>query len=321
MTSQRLFRENSKAPLRKGHIIKKEDIPELLKIGKENIWVLELGKNETHEQDAAFAFGKLAGRNVETTEPREGKINFIASRAGLLVVEKKAVDKINSVPDVVLATRHSFIPVKKGETLAGMRIIPLATKRKNVGAVLSLARRKKVISVLPFAKKNVGLIVTGSEVAKGLIKDKFTPIIRGKVEEYGSVLRMSKILPDDRVRIERSISVMAKRCDILILAGGMSVDADDVTPAAIKGSGAKIVAYGTPVLPGNMFLVAYLGDVPVFGVPAAAIFYRITTLDVFFPVALAGVEITKKMIKERGYGGLCPHCPVCVYPKCAFGKR
>ncbi len=309
------------AAFRKGYVIKKGDIPELIKMGKRNLWVLELSKDEIHEQDAASAFARLAGGNVKTTPPREGKVNFIASSDGLLVVEREAVDRINRVPDVVLATRHSFVPVKKGETLAGMRIVPLATKRKNVERVFAAASGKKVFRVLPFKRKKVGLIVTGSEVAEGLIEDRFAPIIRAKLKKFGSVLSDVKILTDDKNLIKKTISDMKRRCDVLILAGGMSVDADDVTPAAIKESGAKIVSYGTPVLPGNMFLTAYLGNIPVFGVPAAAIFYRITSLDVFLPMALAGVKITKRMIKERGYGGLCAHCKICVYPNCAFGKR
>jgi len=305
---------------KKGHIIKKEDIPSLLKIGKEKIWVLEISKDEYHEDEAAEKFRLLAGKNVGVVGPSEGKITFFAEKDGLLLVNRKSVDRINAVKDVVLATRHSFVPVKKREEIAGIRIVPLVTKKDNAEKVLKECVGSRPFSVVPFEKKRCALIVTGSEVAKGRIKDKFRPVIEKKLKAYGSSVNFFKIITDDAEFIEKAVTEAKKKCGLIILTGGMSVDPDDVTRLAVKRAGAKVVSYGAPVLPGNMFLTAYIGEIPVMGVPACALFYKITVFDLFLPMALAGLKITKKNILSRGYGGYCAHCRVCVFPDCQFGK-
>jgi len=321
---------------KKGCIIKKEDIPSLLKIGKEKIWALEISKDEYHENEAAEKFRTLAGDNVRSIGPSEGKISFIAAKSGLLLVERKSVDRINRIKDVVLSTRHSFVPVKSGEIIAGIRIVPLATKKTNVDKVLNVApktaaegtpwcdasasRADKLLEIKPFKKKKCAIIVTGSEVAKGRIKDKFRPVIEKKLKEYGSSVNFFKIITDDEKQIKEAILEAKKKCNLIILTGGMSVDPDDVTRLAVKKAGAKIISYGAPVLPGNMFLAAYIGKIPVLGIPACALFYKRTVFDLFLPMALAGVEITRENILSRGYGGICLQCRICVFPDCPFGK-
>ncbi|MDO9513725.1 MAG: molybdopterin-binding protein [Elusimicrobiota bacterium] len=305
---------------KKGRIIKKEDIPALLKIGKEKIWALEISMDEYHENEAAERLKNLAGANVGFSGPSEGKISFIAAKRGLFLVDRKSVDRINAVKDMVLSTRHSFVPVKSGDIIAGIRIVPLATKKTNVDKVLNAASADKLLEIKPFKKKKCALIVTGSEVAKGRIKDKFAPVIEKKLKEYGSSVNFFKIVTDDKKLIKEAVVEAKKKCDLIILTGGMSVDPDDVTRHAIKKAGAKIISYGAPVLPGNMFLAAYLGKIPVLGIPACALFYKTTVFDIFLPMALADVEITRENILSRGYGGLCLQCRVCVFPDCPFGK-
>jgi len=315
---------------KKGQMIKKEDIPALLKIGKEKIWTLEISKDEYHEDDAAKKFRDLAGKNVRTIGPSEGKINFFAGKSGLFVVDRNSVDRINAVKDVVLSTRHSFVPVKSGETVAGIRIVPLATKKNNVEKVLKAVSAQAasggagpspgLLNIAPFKKKKCAIIVTGSEVAKGRIKDKFRPVIEKKLEDYGSSVNFFKIVTDDKKLIKEAVLEAKKKCNLIILTGGMSVDPDDVTRHAIKQAGAKIISYGAPVLPGNMFLAAYIGKIPVLGIPACALFYKRTVFDLFLPLALADVEITRENILSRGYSGLCLQCRICVFPDCPFGK-
>ncbi|MBU3958075.1 MAG: molybdopterin-binding protein [Nanoarchaeota archaeon] len=321
---------------KKGRIIKKEDIPALLKIGKEKIWALEISKDEYHENEAAEKFRALAGGNVATVGPSEGKMSFFAAKSGLLLVDRNNVDRINKIRDVVLTTRHSLVPIRRGQEIAGIRVVPLATKKINVDKVLNVApktaaegapwrdvsasRADKLLEIKPFKKKKCAIIVTGSEVAKGRIKDKFRLVIEKKLKQYGSSVNFFKIVTDDEKLIKAAILEAKKKCDIIILTGGMSVDPDDVTRLAVKKAGAKIISYGSPVLPGNMFLASYLGKIPVLGIPACALFYKRTVFDIFLPLALADVGITRKNISNRGYGGLCLHCRVCVFPDCPFGK-
>lgn len=316
-----IFPGKFKGPVfKKGHIIKKEDIQKLLKLGKEKIWILELSDNEYHEDEAAENLKALAGKNVVTRGPSEGKVTFIAKTDGVLIVEKEIVLKINKIKDILFTTRHTWIPVRKGEELAGIRIVPLATSKRRIHKVLEMIKQKKPVNVIPFKKKKIGLIITGNEVAKGRIKDKFKPIIKKKIEEYGSSIIRTKILPDSKELIRNEISLMKKDCNFIILTGGMSVDPDDVTPAAIRESGARIISYGAPILPGNMILVAYLKNIPIIGVPACAIYHKITAFDLFLPLILADIKIIKNQIIEYAYGGYCTHCRVCIFPYCGFGK-
>ncbi len=312
-----------KGPIfKKGHRIKKEDIEKLKKAGKENIWVLTIDKDEYHEDEAAEEFKKLAGENIETTGPVEGKVVFKSTIDGLLIADKEIIGKINHIDNIVFTTRHTEIPVTKGEELAGIRIVPLAIKKRFVNKVLRISKRNKPLNVIPFQKKEVGIIITGNEIYSGKIEDKFGDIIERKIEKYGSKINEKKILPDDKEKIKNTIIKMSESCDFIIITGGMSVDPDDVTVNSVKEAGAKIITHGAPILPGNMFLVAYLkNNIPIFGVPGAAVYYNITVFDIFLPFVLANKIITKEDIISRGYGGYCTHCKVCIFPYCSFGKK
>ena len=308
------------AAFKKGHIVRPQDINKLKSLGKEHIYILDMPKNHYHEDEAAFKFRKLAGKNVKTTGPLEGKVQFMAACSGFLKVDKKAVDKINSIEHMVFTTMHSDVPVKKNDKIAGIRIVPLIINKKSVQKVLKPGSMPP-LSVMPFKKKKVGLIITGEEVASGRIKDGFRPVMEKKLKEYGSKINEFKIIGDDEKKIKNEILSMAKKgCDFIMLTGGMSVDPDDITKTAIRRAGVKVVSYGAPILPGNMFMAGYLKNIPVFGIPACALFYKITALDLFLPFVLSTTRITKKDITARGYGGFCGHCKICVFPKCGWGK-
>jgi molybdenum cofactor synthesis domain-containing protein len=308
------------ARFRKGHVVTRADIPELLKLGKEHLWVLRLAATELHEDDAARAFAKLAGKHVGVRGPREGKLTFSAQVDGLLRVSAPAVARINRVPDVVFATRHDAVPVRAGEEVAGIRIVPLATTKARVRRALRAAAVPP-LQVLPFRKLKVGLVVTGSEVAKGRIRDRFRPVIEQKMRAHGSRVTTAAVVTDDRALIAAAVRRALRRCDLVIVTGGMSVDPDDVTRHAIRDAGAKLERYGIPVLPGNMLLLAYAGKKPVVGVPACGIFHMTTSFDLVLPRLLAGLRVTSAEMQDMGYGGYCLHCRRCVYPACPLGKR
>ncbi|MBU2529588.1 MAG: molybdopterin-binding protein [Elusimicrobia bacterium] len=308
------------AAFKKGHIIRKQDIKKLKSLGKEHIYTINMPADHYHEDEAALKFLKLAGKNIKTTGPAEGKVQFIAGCDGFLQINKKAVDKINNIEHMVFTTMHSNIPVKKNNSLAGIRIVPLIIDKKSVQRVLKIGKPQP-ISIIPFKKKKVGLIVTGEEVASGKIKDAFLPVMEKKLKEYGCRINEFRIMGDDMEKLRNEILAMAKKgCDFIMLTGGMSVDPDDITKVAIRRAGVKVVAYGAPILPGNMFMAGYLKDIPVFGVPACAMFHGITALDLFLPYVFSNTKITKKDIIMRGYGGFCRHCKVCIFPRCGWGK-
>jgi len=311
------------APFKKGHIIKEEDVPALLKLGKENIYILEFDSEDVHEDDAAIRLGTAVNHSsIEWTGPKESRVNFFAAFDGILKVNIPALDAINELPDVVLSTLPQNIFVNKGDMLAGTKVIPLIVPEETVLSAENICQEAGwIIKVLPFLKYKVGVVITGNEVYKKRINDEFEPVITQKMEAYGSEVMAVEFAPDDANIIGEKINKMVMDgAGIVIVTGGMSVDPDDVTPKGIQLSGAKVEKYGAAAFPGAMFMLAYHGDVPVMGIPACGMFFKITVVDILLPRLLAGERVTKKDIVALAHGGLCRSCPQCNYPNCTFGK-
>ncbi len=313
------------AAFRKGHILKPGDLEHLRKLGKNHLYVLKTEDNELHEDEAAIALANaLCGDGVGWQEaPKEGKITLKATRDGLFKVDVDALMQFNMQGDVMCATRHTNTMVKKGDTIAATRAIPLVVAKDKVRAAVSAAQLSStnVLRVVPINQPNVSVLITGNEVFYGLITDKFESIITRKVKELGGNILEVVFLPDDDDMIaEAALRQMDKGCDLLITTGGMSVDPDDRTRHAMKKAGIEDIVYGTPVLPGAMFMVAYIGRIPVLGIPACGMYASRTILDLVYPRVLAGEKITRKEIAALGHGGLCLNCPECTFPICPFGK-
>lgn len=306
---------------KKGHIIKEEDIEVLLSIGKENVYVWEETPGLVHENDAAQILIDIAcGEGFEYAEVKEGKIDVFVKEDGLLKIDKEELLKLNMIDDIMFATLHNNMPVKKGEKVAGTRVIPLMIKEE----LLEEARNtctKKILWIEEIKKKKVGIVTTGSEVFYGRIKDKFGPVIRHKVEEFGCEVMGQTIVNDDKEMITNAIKEwLDKGAEMVVCTGGMSVDPDDVTPSAIKDCGGELVTYGSPVLPGAMLLLSYIDKKPVLGLPGCVMYSKRTVFDLVLPRVLADEKLTKRDIAELGHGGLCLDCKVCTYPHCSFGK-
>jgi molybdenum cofactor synthesis domain-containing protein len=311
------------AAFRKGQIVRKKDIPRLLDLGKKQIYVLQIPAGSLHENDAAKRIARaVTGKGIALQGPREGKINFVAKQFGFFKVNGPALGKINAIGDLILATRHHGSIVAKGELVAGTRAIPLVISARKIEKVEAIAREgRPVLEILPLQKKKVGILVTGSELFEGRIKDRSAGIVKEKVEALGSRVIRAQIVPDDPAGIAAAIRKMkAVGCQLIVATGGLSVDADDVTLEGVKKSGAKVVFYGAPVLPGSMFALAHLGKTAILGAPACVVHDRITALDLVLPSVLAGVPITRAQVAALGHGGLCLRCPICQYPVCPFGK-
>lgn len=306
---------------KKGHVIREEDIPVLLSIGKENIYVWEDTPGLVHENDAAEVLIDIAcGDGFEYAEVKEGKIDVFVKNDGLLKIDKEELLKLNMIDDIMFATLHNNMPVKKGEKVAGTRVIPLMIKEE----LLEKARKtctKKIIWIEEIKEKKVGIVTTGSEVFYGRIKDKFGPVIKHKVEEFGCEVMGQTIVNDDKEMITKSIQEwLDKGAEMVVCTGGMSVDPDDVTPTAIKDCGGELISYGSPVLPGAMLLLSYIDGKPVLGLPGCVMYSKRTVFDLVLPRVLADEKLTKRDIAELGHGGLCLDCKVCTYPHCSFGK-
>ena len=308
---------------KKGHVVKKEDIPKLLDIGKEHLYVWEINGEMLHENDGAVRVAKAAaGEGIVLAEPAEGKVEFAAAYTGLLKINLKALERLNDIDEVVLATRHSNQIVPAGKVVAGCRIVPLVVDISKVQKAERICGlHHPLVQVKPLRAAKVGIVTTGSEVYKGRIKDKFGPVLREKFSQLGSEV-VNQILVDDNIdMIAQAIkTLIAEGADLITTTGGMSVDPDDLTPAGIRAAGGKIVVYGAPTLPGSMFMLAYVGETPVLGLPGCVMYFKNTIFDLVAPRILAGEKVERKDIIRLGHGGLCNSCEECHFPNCAFGK-
>jgi molybdenum cofactor synthesis domain-containing protein len=308
---------------RRGHIIRQEDIPELLRIGKKHVYIIEEEEGWVHEEEAALRIAKaVSSPDMQLTSPKEGRVNIKSTTHGLLKVNRVLLKDINSIGDIVLATLHDNTVCQPGTTVAGTKINPLYIPEAKLNMVEELCQKKgKVLKLIPFKAKKVGIIVTGNEVFEGRVKDKFSETIQKKVEALGSVVNHMTIVPDNEELIGQAINNMrAKGSEVIVVAGGLSVDPDDVTVEGVAKSGAEIISYGAPVMPGAMFLYAELGDIPILGAPGAVIFNQTTIIDLILPRVLAGERISREDIVALGHGGLCLDCDGCTFPICPFGK-
>ena len=291
---------------RRGHIVRQEDVSKLLDVGKRHLYVMELEKDELHEEDAALRLAKAAaGPNLTLTDPSEGRINLVAGISGLLKVDAELLYRFNSLGDLMLATLPSNHYVRRGTVVAGTRTIPVVVKKELVKRAEALCKEKPIVTLLPMPPKRVHLVVTGSEVFTGRIKDGFEPVISRKVGEMGSQLESVKLAPDDPDVIADHIkNAKQAGADIILVSGGMSVDPDDKTPEGIRRSGAKVESHGFPVLPGSMFVMAYFNETPVLGLSGCVLHDSFTAFDMLLPRLLAGEKITRADIMAMGHGGL-----------------
>lgn len=311
------------ARFRKGHVVASEDIPVLLSMGKEHLYVWEKAEGMLHEDEAALRLCALCqNEHMHPTPVKEGKIELVADCDGLFQVDVERLNAINGEDDMMVATRHTNTAVRRGDKLAGTRIIPLVIEEARLRDAEARTGAGPILSLTPWKLKTCGLITTGSEVATGLIEDSFTPVIVEKLARYGIQVTDHCLPGDDRAAITDAVLEFHTRgVDLVLCTGGMSVDPDDRTPGAIRDTGAEIVSYGAPVLPGAMFLLGYLpGCVPILGLPGCVMYAGATVFDLVLPRIAAGVSISRTDLTALGHGGLCLGCPQCHYPICPFGK-
>ncbi|MGL5437878.1 MAG: molybdopterin-binding protein [Lachnospiraceae bacterium] len=314
------------AKFRKGHVVTAEDIPVLLSLGKENLYVWEHDEGMLHEDEAAEILCRLCQNDhMSRSSIKEGKIELTAETDGLLKIRVDLLDRINSLGQMMIASRHPNIPLKKGDKICGTRVIPLVIEKEKMKEAEQVCGDTKIFTLLPFKQKKVGIITTGSEVYHGRIKDAFGPVLIGKAEEYGCQVIGQKICDDQPEMITAAIlEAIQEGAEMIFCSGGMSVDPDDRTPLAIKNTGAVIISYGAPVLPGAMFLLAYYrqdgSNIPIVGLPGCVMYAKRTIFDLVLPRLAADDPVSRTELDKLGKGGLCLNCEPCTWPNCGFGK-
>ncbi|WP_125140749.1 molybdopterin-binding protein [Clostridium transplantifaecale] len=314
------------AVFRKGHIVTEEDIPVLLSVGKEHLYIWEKDEHMLHENEAAELLCSICMNDgMERSAVKEGKIELAAAADGLFKIRRDKLRAVNSLGQMMIACRHGDTVVRAGDKLLGTRIIPLVIEKEIMEKAKEAAGNEPLFSILPFTLKKAGLITTGNEVYRGRIKDTFSPVIEEKLREFDAEIVSHITLPDEPDQITEAIlTLIGEGADLVCCTGGMSVDPDDMTPLAIKNTGARIVSYGAPVLPGAMFLLAYYEkngrSIPIVGLPGCVMYARRTIFDLVLPRLIAEDPVSREELDALGEGGLCLSCPVCTFPNCGFGK-
>lgn len=314
------------AVFRKGHIVAEEDIPVLLSLGKDHLYVWEKQEGMLHENEAAeILYSICKNKHMSPSPVKEGKIELVAEIDGLFKVDVERLNRVNALGEMMIATRHTNFAVKKGDKLAGTRVIPLVIEKEKMDRAAAVAGREPLLELLPFVHRTAGIVTTGNEVYYGRIKDAFGPVIREKLAEYDVDVLGQTIMDDNTENIAKAIrEYIGKGADLIICTGGMSVDPDDTTPTAIKNTGAEIVSYGAPVLPGAMFLLAYYksqdANITVLGLPGCVMYSKRTIFDLVLPRIMAGETLTVENLSRLGHGGMCLSCNPCTFPNCGFGK-
>ena len=299
------------ARFRKGHVVTKEDIPVLLSIGKEHLYVWEMAEGMLHENEAADVLRSICQNEyMEASAPKEGKINLIAKCDAVLKIRRDKLRQINSLGEMMIATKRGDLPVKKGQVFAGMRVIPLVIEKEKMEKAREVAGSEPILSLLPIKTKKAAILATGSEIFKGRIPDSFTPVVEEKLKEFGAEVIFKKILDDKALMTTAAIrEAVDQGAELVCVTGGMSVDPDDRTPLAIRNTGAEVVTYGAPVLPGAMMMLAYLENkdgaiIPVIGLPGCVMYAKKTIFDLVLPRLLADDRVKAEELYALGEGGL-----------------
>ena len=308
----------------KGHVIQEEDIEKLLDLGKRHIYVWDLSKGYVHENDAALRMVQAAaGENIVFSEVKEGKIELRAACDGVLKINLDTLYAVNSDDEICFATIHGNKQVTKGKLLAATRVIPLAVKEEVLERFEKACKESKtpLVEVKPFRHAKIGVVTTGSEIVSGRIADAFGPVLEKKAAEVGATI-MGQVFPGDEPEAitQAILDFLAQGADMVQVTGGMSVDPDDMTPSAIRACADEVVTYGTPVLPGAMFMLAYVQGKPVVGLPGCVMYAKRTVFDLAVPRLLTGEKLTRRDFVLMAHGGQCQNCPVCTYPDCGFGQ-
>ena len=302
--------ERKRVFLRRGDTILREHLETLADMGKEHLVVLDEGEElgaaqGVHENDAAALLAAaVAGTGLEIARPVEGKCDLLSAVDGLFLADRGVVDELNraAVGQAAVITRPSGAPVRAGERVALARIFPA---RLPDAAARRLAAAPPALAVYAFRSVRAGVVVTGAEVLAGRVADAFGPLLTTKLAEYGSTVAQVRLVGDDPEAIAAALGeLVGAGCELLFATGGMAVDADDVTQAAIRRAGAEVRFAGVPMQPATLLLFATLGGVPLFGVPAGVLYDPYSALDRLLPYVLAGRLPTADDVLAMGVGGM-----------------
>ncbi len=308
------------ARFKRGHVVRQDDIPVLKSMGKNTLTIIHLEEGDVHEDEASSRLAaRMAGEGIQVQGPEEGKVTLVAGWNGLAVYDEESLHTINSDESWALAAIPNKVPVKKGEPVAGIRTVPIVMSEETVARAESAALP---FTVFPFHPLRTALVTTGREILEGRIRDSFAPKLVRKLAAYGSTLMEQVVVGDDRAEISGAIrALIEKNAELIIVTGGMSIDADDCTAEAILEVSDEVVFNGVPVLPGARLMLGLQQRTKIVGAPACVAHDSWTSLDILLNRLFAGLIPSREEVRRWGVGGYCRKCRACNFPICSFAAR
>lgn len=293
----------------KGRVVRREDLPRLAALGLATLRVAVLEPGDVHEDEAARRLAAaVAGEGVVASAPHAGRVNLRAERAGPLAVDEAALLAINELDGLTVATLAAHSLARPGRDLATIKVIPFAIAEAALGRAEAAGRAAGgVLRVRALRLGRVGVVLVSSPAARLRVERGVYPAIEGRVVELGGAIFACRQVPPDEAAVAAAVAALAaEAAELIIVAGETSVmDLDDVTPRGIQLAGGRIEHYGAPVEPGNLLLMAYLGEgLPVLGAPGCVRSRDANIVDLLLPRLMAGERIRRRDIVALGHGGL-----------------
>ena len=297
--------------LDKGRVVTAQDLDTLRALGKRSVYVAVLDPADVREDDAATQLARvLAGDGIALTPAHGGRVNWLAGQAGFVRINRDALRRVNELPGVTLATLARYAPVAPQKIAATLKTIGLALPKTTIReAEKIVGARGRVVSIAPRVIENVALVLTGSARGRARTQDTFLPPLQARIAELGARVIADAFVEEDADALAVTlVGVLGAGAQLVLIAGETSImDADDITPRGIRQAGGVIEVFGAPVEPGNLLLLAYIGNVPVIGAPGCVKSRAPNGVDLILPPLLIGERVTRADVIALAEGGLFPN--------------
>ena len=295
--------------LKKGTLIGKGEIAALRAAGIAEIVVARIEPGDVSEDAAAAEIAAaVAGEEVHVERAFTGRANLFAETAGVLVVDKDAIHRLNQVDEsITFATLAAYKPVVAGEMIATVKIIPFAVAEKARDAALAVAEAARpLVRIAPYRIRKIGVVSTVLPGLAGKVIDKTLKVTQERLAPAGATIVAERRVPHEQRALARAMEeVLGEGAELVIVFGASAIaDRRDVIPAAVEAIGGRIEHFGMPVDPGNLLLIAQARGHPVLGAPGCARSPKENGFDWVLMRLLAGLEVPRAAITGMGVGGL-----------------
>ncbi len=270
-------------------------------MGKLSVYAAELEDGDVLENEAALRIAAgLVGDGLRLSPPAGGRVNLLATRLGVLYVQAQALRQANACEGVTLATLPTHAVARPRQIVATVKVIPYAVPESLLAAGGSRHRRGGAADRIAgaAAPKRVGILLSGSAGVHQRLQDDFEAPLRARIEALGSNAELKGFISLEDEGDEIALSRLLQSCaadgyDLVVLAGETAIqDRCDLAPRAILRAGGSVECVGVPVDPGNLLMLAYLGEMPVLGAPGCARSLKTNAIDWVLPRLLAGERLS-----------------------------